>query len=96
VVITQQRDQGRVVVTADVQCKEFPPSLRGSSADEAAAEAEAVGRAPWFKLGVRMQRGEGNRLVQLLQAQVSARISCASILHDARMLHAASILAALL
>lgn len=82
VVTAQQRVKGQVVITADVQCKVFPPSLGGPSADQAAAEAEAAGRAPWFKLGVRMQLGEGNRLVQLLQELVSARIlHCASKLH---------------
>jgi hypothetical protein len=81
VVMAQQRVNGQVALTADVQCKELPPSLPGTFAEQAQAAAEAVGLAPWFKLGVMMQMGEGNRLVQLLQGLVSARILCASILH---------------
>lgn len=61
-------------VQVDVQCKAFPASL-GEEVKQVARDMQG-GTSPYFRLGMLMEPGEGDRLMHLLRAQVCDDVCC--------------------
>lgn len=61
-------------VQVDVQCKALPASL-GQEVEQIARDMQG-GTSPFFRLGMLMEPGEGDRLMHLLRAQVCDDVCC--------------------